>query len=45
VPPASTIVVDDAALVARIDELAAAESLSPHDYLAKRLHELWRVSV
>jgi Papain family cysteine protease len=43
-PTGATIVVDDAALVARIDELAAKEKLSPHDYLEKRLDSLWHVN-
>ena len=44
-PPATvTVVVDDAALVAHIQALAARQGLSPHDYLAKRLEGLWHLS-
>jgi Papain family cysteine protease len=43
-PAASTVVVDDAALVAHIEELATEATLSPHDYLAKRLDSLWHLS-
>lgn len=44
-PPATTIVVDGAGLVAHIEALAARTKLSPHDFLAKHLEELWHVNV
>jgi hypothetical protein len=43
-PAAAAVVVDDEALIAHIDQLAAKSDLSPHDYLAKRLRELWTIS-
>jgi hypothetical protein len=43
-PTGATVVVDDAALVAHIQSLATRNGLSAHDYLAKRLEGLWRIS-
>jgi Papain family cysteine protease len=43
-PSSSTVVVDDAAVVAHIAELAAKAKLSPHDYLANRLKSLWHLT-
>jgi hypothetical protein len=43
-PSGSTVVVDDVALVAHIEGLAAKAGENAHDYLAKRLEDLWHIS-
>jgi hypothetical protein len=43
-PSGSTVVVDDASLVAHLEELATREGVTAHDYLAKRLEDLWHIS-
>lgn len=39
--PAASVVVDDPALVEKIEALAKENKETPHDYLAARLHKLW----
>jgi hypothetical protein len=43
-PKVASVVVDDPALVAEINELAARDGLTPHDYLQRRLDSLWHVN-
>lgn len=44
VPPAgASVVVDDPALVTKIESLAAHNGTSAHDYLANRLRHLWHI--
>lgn len=41
VPVATSVVVDDPSLVAKIDQLATKDKMDPRVYLAQRLHALW----